>query len=123
MTYGPSISGSRRQMVGISGSGNNLSTIVSQLLDSVVFMFLAFYRLTPELDVVAVLQMIMPLWTLKVGFALLDTPFVYLGVRWLACENESRGSDSGESRETGLVEVEAGSMPEKSLDSEISVWG
>ena len=30
--------------------------------------------------------MIVPLWILKVGFALLDTPFVYLGVRWLASE-------------------------------------
>jgi len=67
---------------------NNLSTIVSQLIDSIVFMFLAFYRVTPEVDAVYVFRMILPLWILKVGFALLDTPFVYLGVRWLASEKE-----------------------------------
>jgi len=68
---------------------NNLSTIVSQLLDSIVFMFLAFYRLTPELDAVAVFKLILPLWALKIVFALLDTPFVYLGVRWLDSKNEN----------------------------------
>lgn len=66
---------------------NNLSTIVSQLLDSIVFMFIAFYRATPEINVAAVFSMVLPLWTLKVIFALLDTPFVYLGVRWLASED------------------------------------
>jgi uncharacterized integral membrane protein (TIGR00697 family) len=66
---------------------NNFSTIVSQLLDSIVFMFIAFYRVTPEIDVAAVFSMILPLWALKVVFALIDTPFVYLGVRWLASED------------------------------------
>jgi uncharacterized integral membrane protein (TIGR00697 family) len=66
---------------------NNFSTIVSQLLDSIVFMFIAFYRVTPEIDVAAVFSMILPLWALKVIFALIDTPFVYLGVRWLASED------------------------------------
>jgi hypothetical protein len=89
-----------------------------------VITILAFHRLTPKLDAVAVFHIIMPLWILKVGFALLDTPFVYYpGVRRLACENDYRSSDSGESRETGLAEVEAGFVPEKSLDSEISVQG
>jgi hypothetical protein len=82
-----------------------------------VITILALYRLTPKLDAVAVFRIIMPLWILKVGFTLLDTPFVYyLGVRWLACVNEYRGSDSGESREIGLGEAEAGSVPEKSLN-------
>lgn len=102
---------------------NNLSTIVSQLLDSVVFMFLAFYRLTPELDVVAVFKLILQLWTLKIGFALLDTPFVYLGVRWLASENEMNGSDSMKSREISSVGAETGSEPEKNLNSELPTGG
>ena len=66
---------------------NNLSTIVSQLLDSIIFMFIAFYHVTPELGVVQILYMVLPLWALKVAFAILDTPLVYLGVRWLASES------------------------------------
>ncbi|MFZ2497260.1 MAG: queuosine precursor transporter [Methanosarcina sp.] len=69
----------------------NISTIVSQLIDSIIFMFLAFYRVTPEVNAVYILRMILPLWILKVGFSLLDTPLVYLGVRWLASENEKPG--------------------------------
>jgi uncharacterized integral membrane protein (TIGR00697 family) len=82
---------------------NNLSTIVSQLLDSIVFMFIAFYHATPEMNAISVFYMILPLWTLKVIFALLDTPFVYLGVRWLASENIDDVPCHGESREAGPV--------------------
>ncbi|MHC1755657.1 MAG: queuosine precursor transporter [Methanosarcina sp.] len=82
---------------------NNLSTIVSQLLDSIVFMFIAFYHATPEMNSISVFYMILPLWTLKVIFALLDTPFVYLGVRWLASENIDDVPCHGESREAGPV--------------------
>ncbi|AKB73618.1 Putative preQ0 transporter [Methanosarcina lacustris Z-7289] len=82
---------------------NNLSTIVSQLLDSIIFMFIAFYRATPELGAVQIFYMIMPFWTLKVIFALLDTPFVYLGVRWLASENINDAPSPGESKEADPV--------------------
>lgn len=81
---------------------NNFSTIVSQLIDSIVFMFIAFYHATPELGVVAVFYMILPLWALKIIFALLDTPFVYLGVKWLASEDVKEFSHE-ESRKRGLV--------------------
>lgn len=81
---------------------NNLSTIVSQLLDSTVFTFVAFYHATPELGAMSVFYMILPLWALKIIFALLDTPFVYLGVRWLASENVKEISHE-KKREAGLV--------------------
>lgn len=81
---------------------NNFSTIVSQLLDSIVFMFIAFYRATPEMDVAAVFSMILPFWALKVVFALLDTPFVYLGVRWLASEDVKEAPHE-EGRDAGSV--------------------
>lgn len=84
---------------------NNLSTIVSQLLDSTVFTFIAFYHATPEIDAIAVFHMILPLWALKVIFSLLDTPFVYLGVRWLASENTSEAPFHGESKEAGPVKM------------------
>jgi hypothetical protein len=51
---------------------NNASTIVSQLLDSVVFITIAFYGSLP------VMPLIFGQWVVKVGIALLDTPFVYL---------------------------------------------
>lgn len=73
---------------------NNLSTIVSQLIDSTVFMFIGFYHLTPELDAFYTLSMVLPLWVLKVCFALLDTPFVYLGVRWLSGESPKRAGEA-----------------------------
>ncbi|AKB62727.1 queuosine precursor transporter [Methanosarcina mazei] len=82
---------------------NNLSTIVSQLLDSTVFMFIAFYHAGPEMGAAAIFSMILPLWILKVIFALLDTPFVYLGVKWLASGEEKENLHPDEGRETGIV--------------------
>jgi uncharacterized integral membrane protein (TIGR00697 family) len=51
---------------------NNASTIVSQLLDSVVFITIAFYGSMP------LVPLILGQWVVKVGIAALDTPFVYL---------------------------------------------
>jgi uncharacterized integral membrane protein (TIGR00697 family) len=62
---------------------NNLSTVVSQFIDTTLFTFIAFYQMTPAFTVARVFQMIIPYWLLKVGFAFLDTPFVYLLVKWL----------------------------------------
>lgn len=61
---------------------NNISTIISQLIDTTLFTFIAFYMITPEFTVARMISMIIPYWLLKVAFALADTPFVYLGVRW-----------------------------------------
>jgi len=62
---------------------NNASTIVSQFLDSTVFMFLAFYLSAPQYTVEFIFALIIPYWLLKVVVAIADTPLVYLGVRWL----------------------------------------
>lgn len=62
---------------------NNLSTIVSQFIDTVIFMFLAFYHIAPKFDAAFVWQLILPYYALKLILSLIDTPFVYLGVRWL----------------------------------------
>ena len=56
---------------------NNASTMVSQLLDSTIFIFIAFYGIE-SMDIL--LNMIMSMWLFKVLIAALDTPFVYLGV-------------------------------------------
>lgn len=62
---------------------NNLSTITSQFVDTVIFMFIAFYRMNSAYTVGFLFTLIIPYWLFKVLFALLDTPFCYLGVQWL----------------------------------------
>ena len=55
---------------------NNASTIVSQFIDSVLFIFIAFYGVFP------VWPLILGQWTVKVLIALIDTPFMY-GIIWI----------------------------------------
>jgi hypothetical protein len=62
---------------------NNLSTIVSQGIDTFLFMFLAFYQLTDRFTAGFVTELALTYWAFKIAFALLDTPLVYAGVRWL----------------------------------------
>jgi len=62
---------------------NNFSTIVSQAIDTIIFLFLAFYQVSPQYDLAFVLSLFWPFYVFKLVFALLDTPFVYLGVAWL----------------------------------------
>lgn len=55
---------------------NNASTIVSQIIDSVIFIIIAFYGVFP------LLPLILGQWVVKVIIAILDTPFMY-GILWL----------------------------------------
>jgi len=68
---------------------NNLSTIVSQLIDTAVFMFIAFYKVTPQFTASFIVELGLPYYLFKVLFAVLDTPLVYLGIYWL------KGGDTG----------------------------
>ena len=63
---------------------NNISTMTSQFVDTVIFMFIAFYHLTPKFTVAYVFSLVIPYWIFKVIFALIDTPLCYLGVKWLS---------------------------------------
>ena len=54
---------------------NNASTFISQLIDSVIFTFIAFYGVF-EMDVLY--QIVLSTYILKWIFALLDTLFLYL---------------------------------------------
>jgi len=56
---------------------NNASTVVSQLLDTVIFITLAFYGTVPGQ---ILLTMILGQYMAKVIIALLDTPFMYLAI-------------------------------------------
>lgn len=69
---------------------NNLSTVVSQFIDTTVFMFIAFYMATPKYTVDFIFALIVPYYLLKVFVAFCDTPFVYLGVWWLKGERPKK---------------------------------
>ena len=58
---------------------NNVSTITAQLLDSLIFIVIAFYGTMP---VAALFTMVFSQWLVKLVLATLDTPFVYWGVKW-----------------------------------------
>ncbi len=62
---------------------NNASTFISQFIDTVIFMFIAFYKVAPKFDFAFMWNLIIPYFLFKIAFALIDTPFVYLGVNWL----------------------------------------
>lgn len=62
---------------------NNVSTVISQFIDTTIFMFIAFYHISERYTATFIFSLIFPYWAFKVLFALLDTPFCYLGVWWL----------------------------------------
>ena len=64
---------------------NNESNFVSQLVDTTVFMFLAFYAFDKSFDsnIGFLISLILPYWLLKCFMSIIETPFVYLGVKWL----------------------------------------
>jgi hypothetical protein len=57
---------------------NNLSTVVSQMIDSGLFISIAFWGTVPPATIGV---MILSQYAVKVGIALLDTPICYLMVR------------------------------------------
>ncbi|OEU83360.1 MAG: hypothetical protein BA873_00895 [Desulfobulbaceae bacterium C00003063] len=54
---------------------NNASTIVSQLLDSILFTFIAFWGLLPTNEF---FEILITTYLLKLIVAVVDTPFLYL---------------------------------------------
>jgi uncharacterized integral membrane protein (TIGR00697 family) len=63
---------------------NNASNIVSLFFDTAIFMTLAFYALDKSLveNVNFLTSIILPYWFMKCFMSVIETPFVYLGVRW-----------------------------------------
>lgn len=64
---------------------NNVSNIISLFFDTCIFMTLAFYELARPfgMNMSFLLSLIIPYWLLKCGMSIIETPFVYLGVKWL----------------------------------------
>ncbi|HEX9153593.1 MAG TPA: queuosine precursor transporter, partial [Candidatus Saccharimonadales bacterium] len=64
---------------------NNLSNFSAQLVDTVVFISLAFYAFNDSVgaNIAFLVGLIVPYWLLKCFMSAIETPFVYLGVKWL----------------------------------------
>lgn len=62
------------------------STLLSQFVDTMIFMFLAFYGISAKHDFMYLIQISIPYWLLKCAIAILGTPLIYAGVRWLKGE-------------------------------------
>jgi uncharacterized integral membrane protein (TIGR00697 family) len=58
---------------------NNVSTVTSQLINTIIFVLIVFYGVLPNS---ALFPTMLGHFLIKVAFAVLDTPFVYLGVWW-----------------------------------------
>lgn len=69
---------------------NNVSNFVSQLADTVIFMILAFYAIDKTLpeNISFLFSLIIPYWLLKCFMSIIETPLVYLGIRWLKTDNK-----------------------------------
>lgn len=65
---------------------NNASTMVSQLIDSSLVVTILFYGVLPAPELT---QLIIASWAFKLAIAALDTPLLYLGVRWLRSRTSS----------------------------------
>lgn len=68
---------------------NNASNFIAQFLDTVVFMTLAFYAFNQpfQSNFVFLASLIIPYWLLKCFMSVIETPLVYLGVKWLKNKN------------------------------------
>lgn len=66
---------------------NTISTISSQLLDTLIFTFVAFGG---TISHEALLQILLGGYILKFLFAILDTPLAYLAVKWITGEWENQ---------------------------------
>lgn len=67
---------------------NNLSNFASQGFDTVLFMTLAFWSFSQGVGANAsfLISLILPYWGLKCALSIIETPLVYIGVKWLKKE-------------------------------------
>ena len=68
----------------------NVSNIISLLFDTVIFMTLAFYAFDKSFmnNFSFLVSVILPYWFMKCFMSVIETPFVYIGVKWLKKEKE-----------------------------------
>ena len=76
-----------RQKLGKGGLWfrNNVSNFISEFIDSATFLILAFYAFNQSFsgNMSFIVSLLIPYWLLRCVLSVLETPLVYLGVRWL----------------------------------------
>ncbi len=70
---------------------NNASNFISQFVDTAVFMTLAFYAFDKSLssNFTFLTSLALPYWGLKCFMSIIETPLVYLGVKWLKAKTNN----------------------------------
>lgn len=76
---------------------NNISTVSSQIIDGLIFTFIAFYGM---FSLSIVLEIFITTFLIKTLIAFFDTPFMYLGVKMYK-ENWVNGYDVVKSKKVG----------------------
>jgi uncharacterized integral membrane protein (TIGR00697 family) len=63
----------------------NIANFISEFFDTALFITLAFYSLDKPFanNLAFLISLILPYWLLKCGMSIIETPLVYLGVKWL----------------------------------------
>ncbi len=67
---------------------SNVSNIISEFLDTAIFMLVAFYAVDQSFtsNMTFIIGLMIPYWLVKCAMSVLVTPFVYGGVSWLKTE-------------------------------------
>ncbi len=70
---------------------NNASNFIAQFVDTVIFMTLAFYAFNQDFSAnfAFLISLIIPYWLLKCFMSVIETPLVYMGVKWLKSDTKS----------------------------------
>lgn len=75
---------------------NNVSNMTAQFFDTALFMTLAFYAFDSGFldNATFLISLIIPYWLLKCAMSVIETPLVYLGVKWLRDGGEDLNNNS-----------------------------
>lgn len=75
---------------------NNLSNFIGFFVDSLVFLTIAFYALDTGFteNVSFIVSLLIPYWLIRCGLSIIETPFVYAGVKWLKNDTHSEKTAS-----------------------------
>lgn len=71
---------------------NNVSNFVGQLLDTVIFISLAFWAFDKPIgsNISFLISIIIPYWLIRCGLSIVQTPLVYVGVWWLKGDRKAK---------------------------------
>jgi uncharacterized integral membrane protein (TIGR00697 family) len=68
----------------------NVSNFLSQFIDTITFMLLAFWALDQSFasNFTFIASLVIPYWIIKCIISIIETPIVYWGVTWLKAEDK-----------------------------------